>query len=340
MITRIAGLSALLALGAAPALGQTLAGGPAQAYLYDFPNFQGEGVNAQGDIPDLGRNNFRDKATSIRILSGRWEICSGTGFTGDCEVIESDVWDLETLNLNNQIASMRPVNLSYRTGDNRYDSGGLDPDPIDPAPYDPTPDPRYGGDPRYDNPAYPNYPTYPGNNPSYQTRPVLTLYRYERFEGPSADLDSSVEELDRARFDNQARSLRVDGGAWRICEDEDFRGRCTVVRDDVADLDQLGLGERVSSVELIQDGPETRFDRDPYDNGPYGQRDRLEGYKATFFTNPDISGYSAEQCLRGSQRGCEDAADAFCRTADYREAAWYARDIPRARVRDVLCVRD
>ena len=339
MTIRLAGLSAILALGAAPAFAQSLEGGPAQAYLYDFPNFQGSGVDARGEIPDLNRNNFNDKTTSLRIVSGRWEVCSGTGYTGVCKVVESDVWDMETLDLNNQLSSLRPVGLNYRE-DNDYNDP-YDDDRYDDDRYD---DDRYGDDrsPVYPgNPQeYPNYPTYPGNDPDYRQDASLTLYQFERFEGARAKLDGSARELDRYRYDNEARSLRVEGGEWRVCEDEDFRGRCAVVTRDVPDLDALGLSERISSVELIYDGPpRANYDRDPYDN-PYGSRERLEGYKAGFFPNPPSSGYAADQCLRGSRQACEDFSDEFCQSVGYREAAWYTRDVARRDIRDVLCVRD
>ena len=51
-------------------------------------------------------------------------------------------------------------------------------------------------------------------------------------------------------------SLRIQGrGAWQICSDSDFRGRCQIFDRDVGDLRQYGLGEAVSSMRPVSGRP-------------------------------------------------------------------------------------
>jgi len=48
-------------------------------------------------------------------------------------------------------------------------------------------------------------------------------------------------------------SLRIQGrGAWQVCSDSDFRGRCQVFDRDVPDLRQYGLGEAVTSMRPVR----------------------------------------------------------------------------------------
>ncbi|MCH1927721.1 beta/gamma crystallin family protein, partial [Shewanella sp. C31] len=58
----------------------------------------------------------------------------------------------------------------------------------------------------------------------------------------------STADLGDWRFNDRARSAKFEG-RWRICEHDDFRGRCQEVRGDVPDLNRYGLAEQISSLE-------------------------------------------------------------------------------------------
>jgi len=62
---------------------------PGRAIVYEFPNFGGAPqVIEYGRAPDMAWTNFRNPASSVRIESGSWLVCSDIGYQGECRVLE------------------------------------------------------------------------------------------------------------------------------------------------------------------------------------------------------------------------------------------------------------
>jgi hypothetical protein len=61
------------------------------AVLYEFPNFGGATVAIDqagaNDLDWANFGNFRNRATSIRIESGTWMVCSEIALRGDCRIL-------------------------------------------------------------------------------------------------------------------------------------------------------------------------------------------------------------------------------------------------------------
>jgi hypothetical protein len=53
---------------------------------------------------------------------------------------------------------------------------------------------------------------------------------------------------------NRARSVKVYGGAWELCDGDQFRGHCATVTDSVPDLARIGLQYRISSARPVGRG--------------------------------------------------------------------------------------
>ena len=69
-----------------------------------------------------------------------------------------------------------------------------------------------------------------------------------RYSGERRSFHDEVSNLQFVDFNDQARSLRVQGrGAWQICVDANFQN-CVTVSRDVPDLDRMGMARRISSV--------------------------------------------------------------------------------------------
>lgn len=82
--------------------------------------------------------------------------------------------------------------------------------------------------------------------PAYSS--TITLFSAPNFGGERFQTREEVTNLPK-RYNDQALSLKVEGrGAWEVCADSDFRGRCQVFDRDVADLRQLGLGYAITSL--------------------------------------------------------------------------------------------
>ena len=59
-----------------------------RAVLYQNPNFSGAfAVVERGNAPDLDWARFTNPASSIRVESGSWLVCSDLGYEGDCRVL-------------------------------------------------------------------------------------------------------------------------------------------------------------------------------------------------------------------------------------------------------------
>ncbi len=57
--------------------------------LFSGPNLTGRESTARGDIGNLERIGFNDRAMSLVVHSGRWEVCTDADFRGECRVYDA-----------------------------------------------------------------------------------------------------------------------------------------------------------------------------------------------------------------------------------------------------------
>ncbi|HEU5251012.1 MAG TPA: beta/gamma crystallin-related protein [Thermoanaerobaculia bacterium] len=76
--------------------------------LYDEPFFRGRSVTVKEPIENLRSENFHDRAESVRVVSGTWELCSEPGFR-TCQTVDRDVAELSSIGLNRRLSSARPA---------------------------------------------------------------------------------------------------------------------------------------------------------------------------------------------------------------------------------------
>src|SRR5687768_11033179 len=82
-----------------------------------------------------------------------------------------------------------------------------------------------------------------------QAAAQVTFYENDGFQGRTYSTPQRVANLERSGFNNRASSVVVVGQRWEACEDERFRGRCTVLRPgQYPSLTAMGLNDRISSV--------------------------------------------------------------------------------------------
>jgi hypothetical protein len=114
-----------------------------------------------------------------------------------------------------------------------------------------------GGNGGYYGGGYPPGGGYNNGGSGYGPRPgsfppgTITLYSGPQFQGPAFAVNRETTNLPR-QFNDQAMSLRVQGGTWQICADSDFEGRCQIIDRDVPNLNELGLGEALSSIRQVR----------------------------------------------------------------------------------------
>jgi len=101
-----------LRLGGANAGGN---GGQRQITFYEGEAFRGRAFNTRDTVPDFGRNGFNDRAASVVVDRGRWEVCEHANFQGRCAVLRQGSYDtLRDVGLAYQISSVRPVERGRR----------------------------------------------------------------------------------------------------------------------------------------------------------------------------------------------------------------------------------
>jgi hypothetical protein len=83
---------------------------PGRAVLYQFPNFTGpQAVVEFGRAPDLDWAHFKQPASSLRVESGTWLVCSEMGYQGECRVLGPGEYPQLTNVLNGGVYSARQV---------------------------------------------------------------------------------------------------------------------------------------------------------------------------------------------------------------------------------------
>ncbi|MGZ5073266.1 MAG: beta/gamma crystallin-related protein [Usitatibacter sp.] len=94
-----------------------------------------------------------------------------------------------------------------------------------------------------------------------QAMAQITFYEGEGFHGRVFATDKPVPNFERVGFNDRASSVIIDNGAWEVCDDAGFRGRCTVLRrGSYASLSGMGLDNRISSVRPLAD--RVRYDNE------------------------------------------------------------------------------
>jgi uncharacterized protein YcfJ len=87
----------------------------AQITFYEGENFRGRAFTASQQVPNFARNGFNDRASSIVIDRGRWEVCEDANFRGRCAVLRRGSYDtLGDSGLGNKISSVRPADNRRR----------------------------------------------------------------------------------------------------------------------------------------------------------------------------------------------------------------------------------
>jgi uncharacterized protein YcfJ len=95
-----------------------------QITFYEHDGWRGRALTSGRAVNDFTRVGYNDRASSVVVSGGRWEVCDGVRFTGTCMVLRPGSYEsLRGMGLNDRVSSARPVN---RRGGYRNEA----PDPI------------------------------------------------------------------------------------------------------------------------------------------------------------------------------------------------------------------
>ncbi|MCG9915969.1 MAG: beta/gamma crystallin family protein [Phenylobacterium sp.] len=163
-------------------------------------------------------------------------------------------------------------------------------------------------------------------------QPSAILFDQPNFQGRQTTIYGTATNLPRD-WNDKTMSARFQG-RWRICQDSDFRGRCQDVSGDVPNMNTLGMGEAITSLQAYAGGGGGSGGgfRPPAGDGwrPGGsgsswsggggwsgpsQFRPAEGVRSVFFPYPTYDGLDI---AAGSS-----AANAFCRSQGLGSSAYY-----------------
>ncbi len=78
--------------------------------LYQGENFSGPRFSANDSVDDLARVGFNDRASSVTIRSGAWQLCSDSHYRGQCATLRAgDYPSLGAMGLGNAVSSIREI---------------------------------------------------------------------------------------------------------------------------------------------------------------------------------------------------------------------------------------
>ena len=186
--------------------------------LYDRRGLGGNSKSFNDGKDNLAEVDYNDRAESVWVRRGRWELCTDARFQGYCQEFGPGRYD-SLGRLGGQVSSLRQIG-GGGGGGGGWGGGG-------------------------------------GNRPgdgwgSGRTRVIL----YERagFGGRSFELnDNYIPNLDRVGFNDRASSIRVERGYWMFCSDSNFSGDCrTLGPGDYSTL-PYGLANKISSARRISE---------------------------------------------------------------------------------------
>jgi len=182
--------------------------------LFEYPDFAGRRITLRGVVSNFDPNGFNDRAASMVIREGYWELCSDAYFRGRCATFGPGEYRHLQPALTDTVSSAREV-------------GGPPPPPPPPPPQARPPAPGY-----------------------VESAPRIELWERREFGGRSIVLTSGAPDFEHIGFNDRADAAVVYSGVWRLCEHAGLGGQCREFGP--GRYNDLGyLGGRVSSAAIV-----------------------------------------------------------------------------------------
>lgn len=181
--------------------------------FFENENFGGRQFNSDRTVENFSTIGFNDRARSVIVEGGSWEVCADSGFNGACTVLAPGRYP--TLgSMGSQISSARMA----------------------------------GNGPRYEQRGDQRNERAQEN---HRGRASATLFSGPNMAGRAITLGGDGTSNLDGQFNDRASSIRVERGYWIFCSEAQFRGECrTFGPGDYASL-PAGLDNRISSGRMI-----------------------------------------------------------------------------------------
>ncbi|MCF6292477.1 MAG: beta/gamma crystallin family protein [Robiginitomaculum sp.] len=332
----------------------------AEITLFSDTGNSGRSQTFRSDQRNLSRYGFSDKAQSILVSGGQWELCQDSRYRGRCEVFSSGQYNLKALGWGTRISSLQQVRSGTDTitlysepnfhGYSRTYARKMD---------------------KLKNYGFINktaslritggiwkvctnsgmsgrcelvdrdYSELQSIGMSYRIAAVgpqserigrydpnngqIVLFEGREYKGTRVTIRGEVSDLRRSGFADRTSSIQLQNGQWEVCENAFFGGRCEIIDYSVNDLSRLRLNNRISSIRPVTLPAPTEPGYDPAPGWQSGNNisQGVEGQRTVFFPEPTINGDTIAECLYPNRQCGQQAATEFCRIAGLRTSVYF-----------------
>jgi hypothetical protein len=332
----------------------------AEITLFVGTGNSGRSQTFRSDQRNLSSYNFSDKAQSILINGGQWELCQDSRYRARCEVFSPGQYNLKALGWGTRISSLRQVRSGTDTitlysktnfkGYSRTYARKMD---------------------KLKNYGFINktaslkitggvwkvctnsgmsgrceivdrdYSELQSIGMSYRIAAVgpqnerigtynpdsgqIVLFEERGYRGTKVTIRGEVSDLRRSGFSDRTSSIQLQNGQWEVCENAFFSGRCEIIDYSVNDLSRLRLNNRISSIRpiILPPPPDPGYDPNPGWQSGNTISQGIEGQRTVFFAEPTINGDTVAECLYPNRQCGQQAAAEFCRIAGLRTAVYF-----------------
>lgn len=191
--------------------GEGGAAGPGgRVELFEGQDFFSRSLAVRGTIRNLADTDFNDRAASMIVHDGTWELCTDAEFRGNCQTYGPGRYPGLGM-LDQRVSSIRPIGGAVG-GAGGWAGGGL------------------------------------GSGGGWGTGSRAILYEGQNMSGRSYVINNQVaSDLATTGFNDRAASLRVESGYWIFCSDAHFEGECQTFGPGDYPTLAWGLSNRISS---------------------------------------------------------------------------------------------
>jgi hypothetical protein len=199
--------------------------------LFTDSDFRGARITLDRDAYNLNDMGFNDRASSIVVRSGVWQVCDDRDFRGNCaEFGPGEYRGLQ--DFNDRVSSVREISRGrgYDRDERRDGPGGR----------------GERGEWRGDRGERGDWRDQRGGRGD-----AVQLFSGQRFEGPAVSLSGDVRSLNDVGFNDRAGSIVINEGRWEFCEHGDFRGQCVVFGPGRYPFLE-GMNNRISSMRRVR----------------------------------------------------------------------------------------
>lgn len=162
--------------------------GRGEIELFDQPGFGGRSIRLDGDAETLARSGFADRAVSVVVTRGTWELCSDVEYGGSCRAYPPGRYPELGYGMARQVSSARVLR-------------------------------SVGDAPVVVSEGLPPAPAQVGR---------AVLFSEPGLRGTSLAIAGAVPNLERANFNDLTESIYIESGTWIACRDAYFRSDCRV----------------------------------------------------------------------------------------------------------------